>query len=85
MPSVALMGLPSSRYTSIWPCDCHVIGKDILKFHAVYWPAFLMAADLELPKQVLLITFSSTRFENLNSCESQTPVAAIVNDLSDSV
>ena len=36
----------------MWPPDCHVIGKDILKFHAIYWPAFLMAADMELPKKV---------------------------------
>jgi methionyl-tRNA synthetase len=36
----------------LWPADLHLIGKDILRFHAVYWPAFLMAADLPLPKQV---------------------------------
>jgi methionyl-tRNA synthetase len=35
-----------------WPADLHLIGKEILRFHAVYWPAFLMAADLPLPKQV---------------------------------
>ncbi|ESO09132.1 hypothetical protein HELRODRAFT_190723 [Helobdella robusta] len=38
---------------SIWPADCHVVGKDIIKFHAVYWPAFLMALDLPLPKKIL--------------------------------
>jgi methionyl-tRNA synthetase len=37
-----------------WPADCHVIAKDILRFHAVYWPALLMAADLELPKRVFV-------------------------------
>jgi methionyl-tRNA synthetase len=36
----------------LWPADLHLIGKEILRFHAVYWPAFLMAADLPLPKQV---------------------------------
>lgn len=36
----------------LWPADLHLIGKDILRFHAVYWPAFLMAGDLPLPKQV---------------------------------
>ena len=36
----------------LWPADLHLIGKDILRFHAVYWPAFLMAADLPLPKQI---------------------------------
>lgn len=35
-----------------WPCDLHVIGKDITRFHAVYWPAFLMSAGVELPKRV---------------------------------
>lgn len=36
-----------------WPADIHVIGKDILRFHAVYWPAFLMAANLPLPKKIV--------------------------------
>jgi methionyl-tRNA synthetase len=37
---------------NLWPADLHLIGKDILRFHAVYWPAFLMAADLPLPKKI---------------------------------
>jgi methionyl-tRNA synthetase len=37
---------------NLWPADLHLIGKDILRFHAVYWPAFLMAADMPLPKKV---------------------------------
>ncbi|KAI7878345.1 hypothetical protein K492DRAFT_238624 [Lichtheimia hyalospora FSU 10163] len=37
----------------IWPADIHVVGKDIVRFHAIYWPAFLMAANLPLPKQIL--------------------------------
>ena len=37
-----------------WPADLHIIGKDILKFHAVYWPAFLMAAGIKLPKRELM-------------------------------
>ncbi|KAL7701023.1 methionyl-tRNA synthetase [Lotmaria passim] len=36
-----------------WPCDVHVVGKDILKFHAIYWPAFLMSADLPLPERLV--------------------------------
>jgi methionyl-tRNA synthetase len=39
---------------SLWPCDIHVIGKDILKFHAVYWPIMLKAMGLPLPKQILV-------------------------------
>ncbi len=42
----------SKLYKNYWPADLHVIGKDILRFHAIYWPAFLMAADLPLPKRV---------------------------------
>jgi methionyl-tRNA synthetase len=42
----------SPEYKAFWPADLHMVGKDILRFHAVYWPAFLMAADLPLPKRV---------------------------------
>ena len=37
---------------SSWPADVHIIGKDILRFHAVYWPAFLLAAEIPLPKKI---------------------------------
>ena len=40
------------KHDAFWPADLHMVGKDILRFHAVYWPAFLMAADLPLPKRV---------------------------------
>ena len=40
------------NYGKYWPVDVHLIGKDILRFHAVYWPTFLMAAGLPLPKKV---------------------------------
>lgn len=39
-------------YMKYWPCDLHLIGKDILRFHTIYWPIMLMALDLPLPKQV---------------------------------
>ena len=42
------------RSTVLWPADIHVIGKDILKFHAVYWPIMLKAMGLPLPKQILV-------------------------------
>ena len=42
----------SIKYKNFWPADVHIIGKDILRFHAIYWPAFLMAAKLPLPKRV---------------------------------
>ena len=39
-------------FKNFWPADLHIIGKDILRFHAVYWPAFLLAANIDLPKRV---------------------------------
>ena len=39
-------------YKKFWPADVHIIGKDILRFHAIYWPAFLLAADINPPKRV---------------------------------
>ena len=42
----------NSLYKSFWPADLHIIGKDILRFHAIYWPAFLLAAGLKPPKRV---------------------------------
>ena len=45
-------GTDEALFSRYWPADYHMIGKDILRFHAVYWPAMLMAADLPLPKCV---------------------------------
>jgi len=47
-------GFPDNpeRFKRLWPADIHLIGKDILRFHAVYWPTFLFAADLPLPRLV---------------------------------
>jgi methionyl-tRNA synthetase len=42
----------NENFRKFWPAQVQLVGKDILRFHAVYWPAFLMAADLELPKQI---------------------------------
>ncbi len=42
----------SETFNKFWPCDLHLIGKDILRFHTLYWPILLMALDLPLPKQV---------------------------------
>lgn len=43
----------SEQFNKLWPADLHVIGKDIVRFHTIYWPIILMALDLPLPKQVL--------------------------------
>ena len=45
--------MSSSKFNDMWPADVHLVGVDIVKFHAIYWPAFLMAAELELPKKIL--------------------------------
>ncbi len=49
---VGAFGEDDEAFEKYWPCDVHLIGKDILRFHAVYWPAFLMSAGLPLPKQI---------------------------------
>ena len=48
------IGYPDTAgdFSKFWPADVHIIGKDIVRFHAVYWPAFLMSAGLSLPKQI---------------------------------
>ena len=45
-------GNSSQQFGKLWPADLHLIGKDIIRFHTIYWPIFLMALDLPLPKQV---------------------------------
>ena len=52
---VSALGYPDTEnalFSDFWPADMHMVGKDIIRFHAVYWPAFLMAADLPLPKRI---------------------------------
>ena len=45
-------GNSSEQFKKLWPADLHLIGKDIIRFHTIYWPIFLMSLDLPLPKQV---------------------------------
>jgi methionyl-tRNA synthetase len=54
---------PRARF---WPADAHVIGKDITRFHAIYWPAFLMSARLPLPRQVVVHGFLFSRGEKMS-------------------
>ncbi len=52
---ITAVGYPdvdSASFKKFWPADIHVIGKDIIRFHTVYWPAFLMSAGIELPRRV---------------------------------
>ena len=50
--SIGFPDTTSKQFSDNWPCDLHMVGKDILRFHAVYWPAFLLAAGLKPPKRI---------------------------------
>ena len=51
---VTALGGPDDceKFNKYWPCDCHLVGKEIVRFHSLIWPAMLMSADLPIPKQV---------------------------------
>ncbi|PTM42901.1 methionine--tRNA ligase [Bosea sp. 124] len=57
---------PANPRAHYWPADVHIIGKDIVRFHAVYWPAFLMSAGLPLPKRVFGHGFLLTKGEKMS-------------------
>lgn len=63
------VGFPDTErdsYKRYWPADVHVIGKDIVRFHSVYWPAFLLSAGLPLPKRVFAHGFLFNRGEKMS-------------------
>src|SRR5690606_6158737 len=62
------LGFPddTAEMAKWWPADLHLIGKDIVRFHAVYWPAFLMSAGLPLPRQVYAHGFLLARGEKMS-------------------
>jgi methionyl-tRNA synthetase len=53
MSALGYPDLEARDFRRFWPADVHVVGKDILRFHAVYWPAFLLAAEIEPPRRVV--------------------------------
>ncbi|MGH6794086.1 MAG: methionine--tRNA ligase [Methylocella sp.] len=57
---------PSAGRVRFWPTATHVIGKDITRFHAIYWPAFLMSAKLALPRQIVVHGFLFNRNEKMS-------------------
>ncbi len=67
----------SELFRRYWPADLHMIGKDIIRFHAVYWPAFLMSAGIELPRRVFAHGFLHHRGEKMSKSVGNTvdPVA----------
>ncbi len=56
----------SEKFRRYWPADLHVIGKDIVRFHAVYWPAFLMSAGVEVPRRIFSHGFLFNRGEKMS-------------------
>jgi methionyl-tRNA synthetase len=63
------VGFPDTedpKFKRFWPADLHVIGKDIVRFHAVYWPAFLMSAGIEVPRHVFSHGFLFNRGEKMS-------------------
>jgi methionyl-tRNA synthetase len=66
---ITAVGFPdtdSAMFRRYWPADLHVIGKDIVRFHAVYWPAFLMSAGIELPRRIFSHGFLFNRGEKMS-------------------
>ena len=66
---ITAVGFPdtqSATFRRYWPADLHVIGKDIVRFHAVYWPAFLMSAGLDVPRRIFAHGFLFNRGEKMS-------------------
>jgi methionyl-tRNA synthetase len=66
---ITAVGYPDEqgeKFKRYWPADLHVIGKDIVRFHAVYWPAFLMSAGIEVPKRIYSHGFLFNRGEKMS-------------------
>ncbi len=64
--ATGLLNTPKGARADFWPADVHVIGKDIVRFHAVYWPAFLMSAGIALPKRVFSHGFVLSKGEKMS-------------------
>ncbi len=56
----------TEQFKKLWPADVHLIGKDILRFHALYWPAMLMSADLPLPRNIYIHGFINVDGEKMS-------------------
>jgi methionyl-tRNA synthetase len=66
---ITAVGFPDTedeKFKKYWPADLHVIGKDIVRFHAVYWPAFLMSAGIEMPRRIFSHGFLFNRGEKMS-------------------
>lgn len=63
---ISALGYPDKKYEKYWPADVHVVGKDIIRFHGVYWPAMLMSAGIELPKKLLVHGFITAKGKKMS-------------------
>ncbi len=65
---ITATGFPDAAHprAKFWPADAHVIGKDITRFHSIYWPAFLMSAKLPVPRQIVVHGFLFSRGEKMS-------------------
>ncbi|MGB4106717.1 MAG: methionine--tRNA ligase [Alphaproteobacteria bacterium] len=66
---ITALGYPDEKKDTLkkfWPADYHVIGKDIIRFHAIYWPAFLMSAGIELPKTIFAHGFINVQGQKMS-------------------
>jgi methionyl-tRNA synthetase len=66
---LSAIGFPDERYRERWPAAYHVVGKDITRFHCIYWPAMLMSADVELPETVWAHGFLSIDGRKISKSE----------------
>lgn len=67
-------GWDEEKYTKWWPADVHAIGKGITRFHAVYWPAFLLSAGLELPKTIFVHGYLTVNNQKISKSSPETVV-----------
>jgi methionyl-tRNA synthetase len=75
---ISAVGFPDDRYLEYWPAAWHVIGKDITRFHCIYWPAMLMSAGIEVPQSVWghgFITFGGAKLSKSENVRVELPDA----------
>ncbi len=59
-------GSNEQKFKSLWPADMHIIGKGIIRFHAIYWPAMLMSAGLEMPKHIIVHGYVTSKGQKIS-------------------
>lgn len=81
---ITAAGYPAKKdeFERLWPADAHLVGKEIIRFHAVYWPAFLMAAGLPLPKKIFahghLLFQEEKMSKSRGNIQSAQPIAGVL-------